>query len=75
MGTYPPHPLIPNPPQFGFGGVDNGFMSFDHLRIPRDAMLMRFSKVRSPAHFSSFHSIPAQPLVLQWLFCGCGCDL
>ncbi|KAG2435906.1 hypothetical protein HXX76_007101 [Chlamydomonas incerta] len=32
-------------PKFGFGGVDNGFMSFDHLRIPRDAMLMRFSQV------------------------------
>jgi acyl-CoA oxidase len=32
-------------PKMGFNGVDNGWMRFDHVRIPRDAMLMRFSKV------------------------------
>eukprot|EP00775_Hariotina_reticulata_P005807 gene5808-6047_t len=32
-------------PKFGFGGVDNGFMSMDHVRIPRMNMMMRFAKV------------------------------
>jgi len=32
-------------PKLGFNSVDNGWMRFDHVRIPRDAMLMRFSKV------------------------------
>ncbi|CAO3639756.1 unnamed protein product [Cunninghamella blakesleeana] len=29
----------------GFSTVDNGFALFDHVRIPRENMLMRFSKV------------------------------
>jgi acyl-CoA oxidase len=33
-------------PKFGYNGVDNGFLRFDHVRIPRDAMLMRFSQVK-----------------------------
>lgn len=33
-------------PKFGYGGVDNGFMRMEYLRIPRDNMLMRFAKVR-----------------------------
>lgn len=32
-------------PKFGFGGVDNGFMRMEYVRIPRDRMLMRYSKV------------------------------
>jgi len=32
-------------PKFGYNGVDNGFLSFDHVRIPREQMLMRFAKV------------------------------
>lgn len=32
-------------PKFGYNGVDNGFLSFDHVRIPREHMLMRFAKV------------------------------
>lgn len=28
-----------------FNSVDNGYLSFDHMRIPRDAMLMRFAQV------------------------------
>eukprot|EP00878_Enallax_costatus_P005125 GHUV01005387.1.p1 GENE.GHUV01005387.1~~GHUV01005387.1.p1 ORF type:complete len:651 (+),score=176.60 GHUV01005387.1:188-2140(+) len=32
-------------PKFGFGGVDNGYMSMDHVRIPRLNMMMRFAKV------------------------------
>lgn len=36
-------------PKAGYNGVDNGFMSFDHVRVPRAAMLMRFSQVRYAA--------------------------
>jgi hypothetical protein len=32
-------------PKMGYNGVDNGWLRFDHLRIPRDAMLMRFARV------------------------------
>jgi len=32
-------------PKFGYNGVDNGFMRFDHVRVPRDAMLMRYASV------------------------------
>mmetsp|Transcript_25494 Transcript_25494/g.55452 ORF Transcript_25494/g.55452 Transcript_25494/m.55452 type:complete len:695 (+) Transcript_25494:125-2209(+) len=38
-------------PKFGFGGVDNGFMSMDHVRIPRDHMLMRFSQVTAEGRY------------------------
>ena len=31
-------------PKFGYNGVDNGFLSFNHVRVPRDNMLMRFAK-------------------------------
>lgn len=32
-------------PKFGFNGVDNGYLRMDHVRIPRDHMMMRFSRV------------------------------
>lgn len=32
-------------PKFGMNSNDNGFLRFDHFRIPRENMLMRFSKV------------------------------
>nr|AWK67839.1 ACOX [Dunaliella tertiolecta] len=32
-------------PKFGYGGVDNGYLAMDHLRISRESMLMRYSKV------------------------------
>lgn len=32
-------------PKFGYNGVDNGFLSFNHVAVPRENMLMRFSKV------------------------------
>eukprot|EP00887_Chlorella_sp_A99_P006224 scaffold3.g6224.t1 len=32
-------------PKMGFNGVDNGFLRFEYVRVPRDAMLMRFAKV------------------------------
>jgi acyl-CoA oxidase len=32
-------------PKFGYNGVDNGFLRFDHVRVPRECMLMRYSSV------------------------------
>jgi acyl-CoA oxidase len=34
-------------PKFGYNGVDNGFMRFDHVVVGQDAMLSRFAKVSS----------------------------
>ena len=33
-------------PKFGFNTIDNGFLRFDKVRIPRDNMLMKNSQVR-----------------------------
>ena len=33
-------------PKFGYNGVDNGFLRFDHVLVGRDAMLSRFSQAR-----------------------------
>ncbi|CDS03588.1 hypothetical protein LRAMOSA00990 [Lichtheimia ramosa] len=32
-------------PKFGFNTVDNGFILFDRVRVPHDAMMARFSKI------------------------------
>lgn len=32
-------------PKFGTNAVDNGFVMFDHVRIPLNQMLMGLSKV------------------------------
>jgi hypothetical protein len=32
-------------PKVGYGGVDNGFMQLDHVRVPRAHMMMRYSQV------------------------------
>ncbi|KAI1724238.1 acyl-CoA oxidase domain-containing protein [Ditylenchus destructor] len=32
-------------PKFGINGSDNGFLIFDHHRIPRNGLLMRYAKV------------------------------
>ena len=33
-------------PKMGYNGVDNGFLRFDHVSVPREAMLMRYSRVQ-----------------------------
>ena len=32
-------------PKFGYEMIDNGFLGFDHVRIPRDQMLMKNAQV------------------------------
>ena len=38
-------------PKLGFNGVDNGWLRFNHVHIPRDAMLMRFAKVTEEGRY------------------------
>jgi alkylation response protein AidB-like acyl-CoA dehydrogenase len=33
-------------PKMGYNFKDNGFLSFDHVRIPRDDILSRFIEVK-----------------------------
>ncbi|GET03786.1 peroxisomal acyl-coenzyme A oxidase 1 isoform X2 [Rhizophagus clarus] len=40
-------------PKFGFNNVDNGFLRFTHVRIPRDQMCMKFSKVSRDGKYST----------------------
>lgn len=32
-------------PKFGFDSIDNGFLRFNHVRIPRENMLMKYAQV------------------------------
>ena len=34
-------------PKFGYESIDNGFLRFDHVRIPRDHMLAKNSEVET----------------------------
>ncbi|PIO71962.1 acyl-CoA dehydrogenase, middle domain protein [Teladorsagia circumcincta] len=44
-------------PKFGFNSSDNGFLLFDNYRIPRQNMLMRYSKVeRDGTYVAPKHS-------------------
>ncbi|XP_057700125.1 peroxisomal acyl-coenzyme A oxidase 1 isoform X2 [Corythoichthys intestinalis] len=48
MNTHEPLPGIvvgDIGPKFGFNEVDNGFLKLDHVRIPRENMLMKYAKV------------------------------
>ncbi|KAM5135159.1 peroxisomal acyl-coenzyme A oxidase 1 [Mantella aurantiaca] len=48
MGTHEPLPGVTVGdigPKFGFDEIDNGFLSFNKFRIPRENMLMKHAKV------------------------------
>ncbi|XP_072022015.1 peroxisomal acyl-coenzyme A oxidase 1-like isoform X2 [Amphiura filiformis] len=32
-------------PKFGYANIDNGFLRFDHVRIPRENMFMKYSQI------------------------------
>ena len=40
-------------PKAGLNGVDNGRLAFDHVRVPRDALLNRFGDVAPDGTYSS----------------------
>ena len=42
-----------NGPKMGLNGVDNGQIWFEHVRIPRDALLNRFADVAEDGTYSS----------------------
>ncbi|KAK9826635.1 hypothetical protein WJX74_007195 [Apatococcus lobatus] len=42
-----------NGPKMGLNGVDNGQIWFEHVRIPRDALLNRFADVAADGTYSS----------------------
>lgn len=37
--------------KLGYNSVDNGYLSFDHYRIPRSQMLARFVKITKAGDF------------------------
>ncbi|GAA3139696.1 acyl-CoA dehydrogenase [Kribbella aluminosa] len=40
-------------PKLGLNGVDNGRIVFDHVRVPRDALLDRYAQVDADGNYSS----------------------
>ena len=42
-----------NDAQAGLNGVDNGQIWFDHVRVPRDALLDRYASVAADGTYSS----------------------
>ncbi|XP_053565165.1 peroxisomal acyl-coenzyme A oxidase 1 isoform X1 [Bombina bombina] len=49
LGTHEPVPGVEVGdigPKFGFDEIDNGFLKFDKVRIPRDCMLMKYAQVQ-----------------------------
>jgi acyl-CoA oxidase len=43
-------------PKMGYNGVDNGLLRFDHVRVPRDALLARYARVEEDGTY-----VPAPP--------------
>ena len=41
--------------KFGYDNIDNGYLRFDHYRIPRTDMLMKYAKVLSLILFLPLH--------------------
>ncbi|KAJ3172573.1 hypothetical protein HDU88_005902 [Geranomyces variabilis] len=37
--------------KYGYQAIDNGFMLFDHVRIPRENMLMRYARVEADGSY------------------------
>jgi acyl-CoA oxidase len=37
--------------KFGYKGKDNGWLKFDHVRIPKSQMLSRFSRIDDEGNF------------------------
>lgn len=37
--------------KIGFNAMDNGYLKFDNVRIPRENLLMRYAKVKTTSVF------------------------
>ena len=38
--------------KFGRNGLDNGFLQFDHVKVPRTAMLCKYAKVDEAGNYT-----------------------
>lgn len=38
-------------PKFGYNGVDNGFLRFEYVRLPRENMMMRYAKISAEGDY------------------------
>ena len=47
-------------PKLGLEGVDNGRIAFDHVRVPRDALLDRYAEVAADGTYTSPIESPAK---------------
>ena len=45
--------ILDNGPKMGLNGVDNGQIWFDHVKVPRDALLDKYASVSSEGVYSS----------------------
>ena len=45
--------ILDNGPKMGLNGVDNGQIWFDHVKVPRDALLDRYASVSAEGEYSS----------------------
>ena len=45
--------ILDNGPKMGLNGVDNGQIWFDHVQVPRDALLDRYASVSADGEYSS----------------------
>ena len=50
----------------GYNAVDNGFLRFDHVRVPRRAMLMRHARVDEDG---TYHPPPVAKAALRAQWC------
>jgi len=44
-------------PKFGFGGVDNGYLCLNNVRIPRDNLLAKTGKVMLTVFMSLLENV------------------
>ncbi|KAG9186364.1 acyl-CoA oxidase [Alternaria panax] len=61
-------------PKYGYASMDNGYMLFDHFRVPKSAMLSRYAKVSDKTgtfvrngHPAVVYGSPTYIRVLPWL--------
>ena len=45
--------ILDNGPKMGLNGVDNGQIWFDHVKVPRDALLDRYASVSAEGVYTS----------------------
>ena len=57
-------------PKLGYHGKDNGWATFDHVRIPRDYMLQKFVQVDREGKFSIEGDVREMYTVMMFIRAG-----